>query len=58
MCISDFSKVLMHEFQYNYIKNKYGNNSSLLFADSNSLSEEIKTKDINNNFSKDNEMFE
>ena len=58
MCILDFSKVLMHEFLYNYIKNKYGNNSSLLFADTNSLSEEIKTKDNNKNFSKDNEIFE
>ena len=33
MCILDLSKVLMYEFCYDYIKNKYGNNSRPLFAD-------------------------
>ena len=27
MCILEFSKVLMYELHYNYIKNRYGNNS-------------------------------
>ena len=27
MCILELNKVLMYEFQYNYIKNKYGNKS-------------------------------
>ena len=31
--ILELSKVLMHEFHYNYIKNKYGKNSRLLFTD-------------------------
>ena len=26
MCILELSKVLMYEFNYDYIKNKYGNN--------------------------------
>ena len=29
----ELSKVLMHEFHYDYFKNKYGNNSRLLFTD-------------------------
>ena len=31
MCILDLSKVLMSELIYDCIKNKYGNNSRLLF---------------------------
>ena len=33
MCILEFSKVLMYEFHYDYIKNKYGNKSKPLFSD-------------------------
>ena len=33
MCILEFSKVLMYEFHYDYIKNKYSNKSKLLFSD-------------------------
>ena len=46
MCILDFSKVLMYEFHYDYIKNKYGGNSRLLFTDTDSLMYEIKTEDV------------
>ena len=40
--ILELSKVLMHEFHYNYIKNEYGKNSRLLFTDPDSSMYEIK----------------
>ena len=46
MCILDFSKALMYELHYDYVKNKYGNNSRLLFTDSDSLMYEIKTEHV------------
>ena len=53
------SKVLMYEFHYDYIKNKYGNNSRLLFTDTDCLMYEIKIEDVYKCFSsKDKEMFD
>ena len=46
LCISDFSTVLMSEFHFDYIKNKYGNNSRLLFTGTDSLVYEIKIEDV------------
>ena len=36
----------MYEFHYDYIKNKYDNKSKLLFTDTDSLMNEIKTEDV------------
>ena len=58
MCILELSKVLMYKFHYVYIKNKYGNNSRLLFRDTDGLMYEIKTEDVYNNFSRDKKMFD
>ena len=37
MCVLDMSKVLMYQLRFDYIKNKYGSTSSLLFIDNDSL---------------------
>ena len=44
----------MYELHYDYIKNKFGNNSRLLFTDADSLMYEIKTEDVYKDFSNDN----
>ena len=53
MCILELSKVLMYEFHCDYIKNKYGNNSRLLFTDTDSLMYEIKTEIVYEDFNSD-----
>ena len=58
MCILELSKVLMYEFHYDYIKNKYGNNSKLLLTDTDSLMYEIKTENVYEDFSNSKEMFD
>ena len=58
MCILELSKILMYEFHYDYIKNKYDNKSKLLFADTDSLMHEIKNEDVYEGFSSDKEMFD
>ena len=58
MRIFELSKKLMYEFHYDYIKNKYGNNSRLLPTDTDSLMHEIKTADVYEDFSNDKEMFD
>ena len=52
------SKVLIYKFHYDYLKNKYDNNSRLLFNDTDSLIYEIKTEDVYEDFNKDKEIFE
>ena len=54
MCFLKFGKVLMDKLHYGYFKNKYRNNSRLLFTDTDSLMYEIKTEDFRN----DKEMFD
>ena len=51
MCILELSKVIMYEFYYDYIQNKYCNKSRLLFTDTDSLMCEIKTEDVYKDFS-------
>ena len=48
----------MYKFYYDYIENKYGNNSRLLFTDTDSLMYEIKIEDVYKGFRNDKEMFD
>ena len=43
----------MNEFHYDYINNKYGNNSKLSLTDTDSLMHKIKTEDIYDDSSMD-----
>ena len=57
ICILDLSKELTCGFHYDFIKNKYGNNSRL-FTDTDRLMYEIKSDDVYKDFSKDKELFQ
>ena len=48
MCILELSSILMYKFHYDYIKNKHGSNSKLLFTDA-----DILVHEIEEDFSKD-----
>ena len=58
ICILELSKLLMYEFHYHYIKNKYENKSKLLSTDTGSLMYEIKTEEFYEDFSSNKEMFD
>ena len=58
ICILELSKILMYEFHYDYIKNKYDNKSKLLFTDTDSLMYEIKIEDVYKDLSSDKEMLD
>ena len=55
MCILELNKVSMCEFHYDYIENKYCNNSELLFTVTHRLMYEIKTEE---DFSSNKDMFD
>ena len=46
LSILELSKILMYEFWYDYIKQKYGKKAKLCYMDTDSFIEYIKTDDI------------
>ena len=58
MCMLELSKVIMYDFHYDYIKNKYDKKSKLLFTDTDSLIYEIKMENVYENFSSNKGIFD
>ena len=55
--ILELSKVLVYDFHYNYIKNKYDNKAELLLTYADSLIKEIETENLYEDLCKDKELF-
>ena len=58
ICVLDLRKVLMYEFHYDYIKDKYGNKSRLLFSDTDCLMQKIKTEYVFSNYSANSKYYD
>jgi hypothetical protein len=56
--ILELSKLLMFNFHYGYIKEKYGNNAQLCFTDTDSLLYDIKCDDLYKDMAEDAHMFD
>ena len=54
----EFNEVLLYEFHYDYIKNKYDNKSKIFFTDTDSVMYEIKTENVSEDFSSNKEMLD
>ena len=56
--ILDLSKVLMQDFCYNYIKNKYGDKAESLLTDTDSLVYKIESENVYEDFCTDKNLFD
>lgn len=56
--ILDLSKVLMYDFHYGFIKEKYGSKAKLLFTDTDSLCYHIETEDLHKDFKANESLFD
>ena len=57
VCILETSKLNMHQFWYDYLKVKYGNNVNLIYTDTDSFVLEIFTDDVYKDTKNDNHLF-
>ena len=53
LSISDLSKIVMYEFQYDNVKHKYGKNAKFCYMDTDRLIVQVKTDDIYQNIAED-----
>ena len=53
LSILDLSKTVIYEFQYDYVKSKYGEKAKLCYVDADSFIVQIKTNDISKDIAKD-----
>ena len=56
--ILDLSKLHLYKFHYEYIKANYGNKAQLMFTDTDSLTYEIETDDVYEDFKQNLELFD
>jgi len=56
--ILDLSKVLMYNFHYCVIKQKYGDNATLCFTDTDSLMYDIRTQDVYRDMGEDINLYD
>ena len=56
--VLELSKLLMYTFHYRHIVPKYGDKAKLLFTDTDSLTYEIKTRDIYEDMMNDKHLFD
>ena len=53
LCMLEISKLIMYEFWYDYVTNKYGNEARLCYMDTDSFVINIKTKDYYKDMAQD-----
>ena len=53
LSILDLSKTVIYEFQYDYVKSKYGEKAKLCYVDADSFIVQIKTNDISKDIAED-----
>ena len=56
--ILNLSKILMQDFHYNYIKNKYGDKTEMLLTDTDNFVYKTETENVYNDLHKSKDIFD